>query len=73
MSLLRTAIYGLKQSSQAWFEKFSKIVIGSDFQRCVMDHLVFYRTTRGYVILAVYLDDILLTGSDSVGVSETKE
>ena len=44
------------------------------FQRCVVDHLVFYRKTAcGCVLLAVYVDDILVTGSDKEGIEEIKE
>ena len=71
--LLRKIIYGLKQSPTVWFEKFSKIVMDNGFQRCTVDHLVFIRRqSRGSVILAVYVDDILLIGSDIVGIMETK-
>ena len=42
---LNNAIYGLKQNSRAWFEKFSKVVMAGGFQRCAVDHSVFYRKT----------------------------
>jgi len=66
---LKKAIYGLKQSPRAWFENFSLTISGIDFRRCHSDHSIFIRYTRsGIVILTVYVDDILLTGSDSVGM-----
>ncbi|XP_068653861.1 uncharacterized mitochondrial protein AtMg00810-like [Aristolochia californica] len=41
---------------------------------CSADHSVFIEnTTRGKVILAIYVDDILLTGSDSKGIQKIKE
>ena len=44
------------------------------FQRCVVDHSVFYRrTTSGCVLLTVYVDDILLTCSDAASTREIKE
>ena len=68
------AIYGLKQSPRAWFEKFSITISGIDFQRCHSDHSVFIRRTKsGIVVLAVYVDDILLIGSDSAWLLETKK
>ena len=42
--------------------------------RCVVDHSIFIRTSSsGYVFLVVYVDDILVTGSDTTGISETKQ
>src|SRR4051812_32810132 len=42
---LKKAIYGLKQSYRAWFEKFSDIASKRSFQRCTIDHSVFLRRT----------------------------
>jgi len=70
---LKKTIYGLKQSPRAWFEKFSLTISGIGFRRCHLYHFVFVRRTRfDIVVLAVYIDDILLTGSDSVGIVEIK-
>jgi len=70
---LNKVIYGLKQSPRAWFEKFSLTISGIGFRRCHSDHSVFIRRIRsGIVVLAIYVDDILLTGSVSAGIVETK-
>jgi len=50
---LRKAIYELKQSLRAWFEKFNIIILGIGFARCHSDHSLFVRRTKsGSVILA---------------------
>ena len=50
------------------------VISGIGFARCHSDHSVFiHHTKSGSVILAVYVDDILLTGSNSVALTETKE
>ena len=62
---LKNVIYDLKQSLQAWFEKFSITISGIDFHMCILDYSVFVQHTKsGTVILAAYVDDILLTNSD---------
>jgi len=56
-----------------WFEKFSLIISGKGFRRYHSDHSAFVRRTRfDIVVLAIYVDDILLNGSDSAGIVETK-
>jgi len=71
---VKKAIYGLKQSPRAWFKKFSMVISGIKFTRCHSDHSVFvHRTKFSSIILTVYVDDILLTRSDSVTLAETKE
>ena len=60
--------------SNAWCEKFSMVIFGIGFTRCHSNHSVFVRRTKsGLVILVVYVDDILLTGSDSVALAEIKK
>ena len=71
--LLKKAIYGLKQSPRAWFHKFSQLLFSYGFVSNVSDPTVMRkRTLHGCVILVVYVDDIIITGSDDVEVTATK-
>jgi len=71
---LKKAIYGLKKSPRTWFEKFSLTISGIGFHRCHSDHSVFVRRTKSdIIVLTVYVDDIVLTGSDSAGLLGTKK
>jgi len=71
---LRKVNYELNQSPRAGFEKFSIVISSIGFAHCHSDHLVFvHRTMSGSVIRVVYVDDILLSGSDSVALVEIKE
>ena len=70
---LRKSLYGLKQSSRAWFGKFSQTVEEFGMQKCKSDHFVFYRNSSlGIILLVVYVDDIVITGIDSKGISSLK-
>ena len=67
---LRKGIYSLKQSLRVWFDKFNHIVSEVGFQKCYPDNFVFIRRIfSDTVILADYIDDILLTKSDNDGKS----
>jgi len=71
---LKKAIYDLKQSLRAWFDKFNYIISELGFQKCYYDHSVFIRRTySAIVILDVYVDGILLTESDVNGIKKAKE
>ena len=71
--LLKKAIFGLKQSPRAWFHKFSQLLFTYGFVSTVSDPTVMRkRTPHGCVILAVYVDDIIITGSDNAEVAATK-
>ena len=63
--LRRRAIYGLKQSPCAWFVNFSGVLTAYGFHPCKSDPTVMRKTTfAGYVVLAIYVGDILLTSND---------
>ncbi|KAK8935731.1 hypothetical protein KSP39_PZI012956 [Platanthera zijinensis] len=70
---LQKAMYGLKLSPRAWFEKFSKVLRDIGFTRSSTDFSLFtrYRPTKA-VLLSVYVDDIIITGDDSQGIQTVK-
>ncbi|KAJ9561711.1 hypothetical protein OSB04_006871 [Centaurea solstitialis] len=63
---LHRSLYGLKQSPKAWFE-FWMI-------RSISDYSIFFRQKQGKkIIVVVYVDDIIITGDDEVGITELKQ
>ncbi|WZZ50850.1 hypothetical protein YC2023_050957 [Brassica napus] len=71
---LKKAIYGLKQSPRAWYNKLSTTLNGRGFKNSELDHTLFTLTTpSGMIALLVYVDDIIITGSDKEGIIATKE
>ncbi|XP_049931235.1 retrovirus-related Pol polyprotein from transposon RE1 isoform X2 [Nymphaea colorata] len=70
---LRKAIYGLKQSPRAWFQKLSENIENEGFRRSSADHSLFVKKTSiGTVIVLIYVDDIIVTGDDIQGISNIK-
>ena len=70
---LQKSLYGLKQSPHAWFGKFSQAVVEFGMQKSKSDHSVFYRNSNsGIILLVVHVDDIVIIGSDSKGISSLK-
>jgi len=68
---LRKYLYGLKQSPRAWFRKFSNVV--QQFGMTLCDHSIFYyHSSVGCVYLIMYVNDIILTGSDNHDISQMK-
>ena len=63
---LRKTLYGLKQSSRAWFGKFSLTMTRFGYAQSNGNHSLFYKHAqeRKITILVIYVDDIIITGSD---------
>ncbi|RVW36769.1 Retrovirus-related Pol polyprotein from transposon RE1 [Vitis vinifera] len=63
---LRRSLYGLKQSPRAWFDRFSSVVQEFGMLCSTANHSFFYHhNSLGQCIyLVVYVDDIVITGSD---------
>ena len=67
------SLYNLKQSPRAWFGKFSQAVEEIGMQKSKSNHSVFYKnSSSGIILLVVYVDDIVITESDSKGISSLK-
>ncbi|RVX14586.1 Retrovirus-related Pol polyprotein from transposon RE1 [Vitis vinifera] len=67
---LRRTLYGLKQSPPTWFGRFSSVVQEFGMLRSEVDHSVFYHhnSSNQCIYLVVYVDDIVITGSDQEGM-----
>ncbi|CAL1371644.1 unnamed protein product [Linum trigynum] len=72
--LLHRSLYGLKQAPRAWFEKFQATIVQLGFQQSLNDPSLFTKvTTAGIVVLLLYVDDMVITGTDSQGITKLKD
>ena len=59
----------------AWFDRFSSVVQKFGMLRSKADHSVFYHhnSSGQCIYLVVYVDDIVITGSDQNGIQKLKQ
>jgi hypothetical protein len=71
---LKKALYGLHQTSRAWNHKLDQSMLSLGFQRCPSDPDVYYRGNKGAtkLVLGVYVDDIVITGSNRQEIMKFK-
>lgn len=63
----------MKQAPRACFGKFSRAILEFGMARCQINHSVFYiHEGDKWVLLVVYVDDIILTSNDLKGIEEMK-
>ncbi|XP_019097467.1 PREDICTED: uncharacterized protein LOC109131229 [Camelina sativa] len=61
------------QSPRAWYHKLSTTLLGRGFHKSEADNTLFtLPSEKGIVVILVYVDDIIISGSDKVGIKETK-
>ena len=71
---LKKSLYGLKQSPRAWFDRFRQAVCYMGYSQYNGDHIVFYKHQGSRItILAVYVDDIVITGDDMEEIKKLME
>jgi len=64
---LHKSLYGLKQAPRQWFAKLSFKLLDYGFVRCYVDYSLFtYKKEGKFMVLLVYVDDLVLTGNDPI-------
>ena len=67
-------LYGLKQASKQWHERFDSSILSNGFVHNSSDKYMYSKFTEEYgVIVCLYVDDMLIIGTNMKGVCETKK
>ena len=68
------SLYGLKQAPKRCHEKFDNVMMSDDFKINECDKCVYVKDTEhGYVIVCLYINDMLIVGSDDKIIISTKK
>lgn len=71
---LRKALYGLRQAPRAWNTKLDVSLNKLGFTRCVDEHALYTRRSRGStLIVGVYVDDLIITGAKKEDIETFKQ
>lgn len=67
---LKKGLYELKQSSRAWFGRFTKSMKNFCYKQSNLDHTLFLNHRRDKITsLIIYVDDMVVTSDDSKEIS----
>ncbi|CAI5976294.1 unnamed protein product [Closterium sp. NIES-64] len=71
---LKKAIYGLKQAPRAWYHKLEETLLAGGFKKSECDHSLFLlQEKEQFLMLLVYVDDILLFSESSAMIERVEE
>lgn len=70
---LKKSLYGLKQASRQWFSKLSHAFISQGLTQSKLNYSLFtHKTPTSITIVAVYVDDMIITGDNPQLISQLK-
>ncbi|MCO5562180.1 hypothetical protein L7F22_015806 [Adiantum nelumboides] len=68
---LKKSLYGLKQAPRAWYGKIDDHLQSQGFQRSNIDHTLYCKVQgKDIVLVILYVDDLILTGSNEAMVED---
>ena len=74
MCKLKKSLYGLKQAPRQWYLKFDEFMRKNGYVRSESDHCCYRKKFKSsYIILLLYVDDMLVAGSDIQEINRLKK
>ncbi|CAM8990990.1 unnamed protein product [Rhodiola kirilowii] len=72
---LKKALYGLKQAPRAWYARIDTYMLENEFQKCPYEHTLYIKMSAEgqMLIVCLYVDDLIFTGSSEEMFIEFKE
>ncbi|KAJ0512023.1 putative RNA-directed DNA polymerase [Helianthus annuus] len=67
------SLYSLKQAPRQWNEKLTDVLVSMGFVQSVCDYSLFVLSKQDvFIILLVYVDDIVVTGNNKIEIEKVK-
>jgi hypothetical protein len=67
------SLYGLKQASRQWSEKLTTFLFTQGFTQAASNHTLFIKSTStSFIVILIYVDDIILDGTSLEVFDELK-
>ena len=67
------SLYGLKQASKQWHEKFDSVILSHGCNHNGADRYLYSKFTKDYgIIVCLYVDDMLIIGTNLQGINDIK-
>ncbi|CAL5381550.1 unnamed protein product [Camellia sinensis] len=70
--LLKKALYGLKQAPRAWYSRIDSHLLSLGFVKSLSEFTLYVKEATDLIVVSVYVDDLLITGSNEDLVKEFK-
>jgi hypothetical protein len=71
---LKKSLYGLKQASRTWYQKFTNALIEFGYKKSRVDHSLFtIQEGELFVAILIYVDDVIITGNHLSKINFTKQ
>lgn len=70
---LRKFVYGLKQASMNWYNKFAIALLGLNFKQSKSNHSLFlHKHGNTFIAILIYVDNVIIVGNDANKIQEIK-